>query len=118
MAKAQVIQAGIRADYTPSGSDLDAGDVIVQGELVGVVTHDTPDGELGALYVDGVFKVQKANGAITAGALVYWDADGNPQDGTAYDGAATTTSSGNKLMGKAVLAAAETDTHVYLKLDQ
>lgn len=98
-------------DYTP-GSAVTAGDVIVQGDLVGVAKRDIAANALGALAVEGVFDFPKASGsstAIAAGVTVYWNAGA---------GQATTTSSGNKLLGKTVKAAADADTTVRVRLTQ
>ncbi|HON68990.1 MAG TPA: DUF2190 family protein, partial [Phycisphaerae bacterium] len=52
----------------------------------------------------------KATGsAISVGALCYWDATNQR---------ATTTASGNKLIGKCVKAAADTDTTVRVRMSQ
>ncbi|HQL75982.1 MAG TPA: DUF2190 family protein [Phycisphaerae bacterium] len=111
MAKARFIHDGNSIDYIP-GADVTAGDVIVQGTLVGVAKLDIAANTLGALAVRGVFDVAKAAVAFTPGAAVYWDADGNPVGGTAGTGAATTTRTGNTFMGFALAAAAETATTV------
>ncbi len=98
-------------DYTP-GADVAAGDVVVQGELVGVAKLDIKANTLGALAVTGVFDFAKATGVgsgISAGANLYWDDTNN---------VATTTSSGNKLVGKVVKAAADADTTVRARLMQ
>ncbi len=98
-------------DYTPA-ADVAAGDVVVQGDLVGVAKLDIAANTLGALAVDGVFDVPKASGggtAIAAGAKVYWDAT-NKQ--------ATATADANKYMGKTVKAAADADTTVRVRLEQ
>lgn len=103
-------QDGDAIDYTPSGADVAAGEVVVQGELVAVAKRKILDGELGALHVKGVFDFPKTAGvgeAITAGALVYWS-------GTV----ATETAAGNKLIGKTVKAATDDDTTVRARLDQ
>jgi predicted RecA/RadA family phage recombinase len=108
---AQFIQAGKSVDYTPAVA-VDAGDVVVQGELVGVATRDIAADALGALAVEGVFDVDKDTGsgtAITAGADIYWDS-GNE--------VATTTVGSNKYMGKAVEAADDDDEKVRVRLDQ
>ncbi len=107
MAKATFIQDGNSVDYTP-GSAVAAGDVIVQGTLVAVARTPIAANVLGSLAVRGIFDVAKAAVIFTAGAAVYWDADGNPVGGTAGTGAATTTRTGNTFMGFAVEAAAET----------
>lgn len=84
------------------------GDVVVVGEMVVVALRASTSGTQASYAREGVYDVVKANGAITAGALVYWDEDGSPQGGTASSGAATTTSGSNTLLGKATQAAADT----------
>jgi len=111
MAQAIFRHDGGSIDYTPA-ADVAAGDVIVQGELVGVAKLDIKANTLGALAVAGVFDFAKATGggtAITAGANVYWDDTNN---------VATTTASGNKLIGKCVRAAANADTTVRVRMSQ
>lgn len=102
-----------RVDYTP-GSAVSAGQVVVIGSLLGFAEVDIEANRLGALAIGGVFDVVKANEEITAGAAVYWDADGNPYGGTAGTGAATTTSSGNTFAGFALATAGATATTVRL----
>lgn len=108
MAEATYIQNGSSIDYTPSGA-VAAGDVVVQGSLVGVAPLPIAAGELGAIAPTGVFDVVKAAEAVSAGDFVYWDAGA---------GAATTTSTSNTLMGKAVRDAAIGDATVRVRLDQ
>lgn len=108
---ARFIHDGNSIDYTP-GSAVTAGDVVVQGELVGVAKRDIPANTLGSLAVEGVFdfpKATSAGSAITAGANVYWNA------GTQV---ATTTATGNKLIGKITKAAADADATVRARLAQ
>lgn len=112
---AVVHSQGCAVDYTPSGAES-VGDVVVQGQLVGVATRDIAANALGALYLEGVFNVVKANGAIDVGDALYWDADGNPQGGTAGTGCATTTAATNTFIGRAVAAAGATDEYVTTKL--
>jgi len=111
MAQAIFRHDGGSIDYIP-GADVAAGDVIVQGELVGVAKLDIKANTLGALAVAGVFDFAKATGggtAITAGANAYWDDTNN---------VATTTATGNKLIGKCVKAAADADTTVRVRMMQ
>ena len=108
---ATFIHDGDSIDYTP-GADVAAGAVVVQGELVGVARRPIPANTLGALAVEGVFDFPKATGvgtAITAGANCYWNAAAQQ---------ATTTASGNKLIGKTVRAAADADATVRVRLSQ
>jgi hypothetical protein len=82
--------------------------VVVQGTLVGIARMPIAANILGSLAVRGLFDVVKAAVAFTAGAAVYWDADGDPVGGTAGTGAATTTRTGNTFMGFALAVAGET----------
>jgi predicted RecA/RadA family phage recombinase len=111
MAQAIFVHDGNAVDYTP-GSAVAAGDVIVQGELVGVARTPIAANALGSLAVDGVFDFAKTTGggtAITAGDNVYWDDTNN---------VATTTATGNKLLGKCVRAAADADATVRVRMSQ
>ena len=111
MPQATFVQDGASLDYTP-GADVAAGDVVVQGDLVGVAKLDIKTGRLGALAVGGVFDFAKATGGATAiamGAIVYWNDAANQ---------ATTTSAGNKLLGKVVRAAADADATVRVRMSQ
>ncbi|HOQ62315.1 MAG TPA: DUF2190 family protein, partial [Vicinamibacterales bacterium] len=70
------VQRGDAVDYTPE-ADVASGDVVVQGDLIGVAKLDIKANALGALAVSGVFDFPKDTGsssAITAGAKLYWDA--------------------------------------------
>jgi len=58
--------------YTPS-SAVTGGDVVVQGNLVGIATRDIAANILGSIQVEGVYTFPKATGALTAGQKVYWD---------------------------------------------
>lgn len=110
---ATFVTEGNSIDYTP-GADVTAGDVVVQGGLVGIAKLDIAAGTLGALAVAGVFDVPKAGGGgvtFAAGAPVYWDDANNLA--VATDGAGV-----NELMGKAVLAAADADSTVRTRLSQ
>ncbi len=113
MATGQFIHDGNSIDYTPT-ADVAAGDVVVQGELVGIAKLDIAADALGALAVTGVFDLPKATGAgtaIAAGANVYWDvADGEAKE-DAEAGA-------NKLIGKTVATAGDDDATVRVRLSQ
>lgn len=104
---------GDAVDYTPV-ADVAAGDVVVQGDLVGVASREVKAGTLGALTVSGVFDFPKATGAgsgIAAGAKVYWDSTAK---------VATTSDGGgaNKLLGKSVAAAGDNDATIRARLSQ
>jgi predicted RecA/RadA family phage recombinase len=107
------VQEGNAIDYTP-GSDVAAGAVVVQGDLVGIARTPIAANMPGSLAVTGVFDFPKATGAgsgIAAGAIVYWDA--------AEAKAKTDDETGaNKRLGKTVKAAADADTTVRVRLAQ
>ena len=86
--QATYVQKGHQIDYTPSSAVV-AGQVIVLGNTVGIANVPIAASALGALTVEGLFDVAKATGAITVGAAVYWDADGDPLGWTVGTGAAT-----------------------------
>lgn len=105
------VHEGGRIDYTPT-SDVAAGAVVVQGDLVGVATQPIPANSLGSLAVEGVFDFPKATGmgtALAMGILAYWNATTQQ---------ATSTSAGNKLLGKVVRAAGDDDAVVRVRLSQ
>lgn len=107
------IQTGDAVDYTP-GANVSAGDVVVQGELVGVAKLDIKTGKLGALAVTGLFDFPKATGAgsaIAVGTRVYWDVAEQVAKADSEAGA-------NKEIGKTVKAAADADALVRVRLSQ
>ncbi len=109
MPQAVFVHDGHSVDYTP-GSAVAAGDVVAQGDLIGVATRPIAAQERGSLAVFGVFDFAKATGSgagISVGATVYWDDTNN---------VVTTTSSGNKLAGKCVKAAADADAVCRVRL--
>jgi predicted RecA/RadA family phage recombinase len=97
----------LMADYTPSGADVSAGDVVVLGAKTPAVCHrDIVDGELGALAMGGGVYRMTADAAITAGEAVYWDATNEK---------VTETASGNTLFGIAVTTSAADDDPIDVK---
>ena len=113
MATAQYVQRGDAIDYTP-GAAVSAGDVVVQGDLVGVAKLDIAASTLGALAVTGLFDFPKATGvgtAITAGTILYW----NEAEAVAK---ADSETGANTQLGKAVATAGDDDTTVRVLLSQ
>jgi predicted RecA/RadA family phage recombinase len=65
---------GTTIDYTASGADVDAGDVVEVGDIIGVAADDIADGDTGTLLIEGVFDVPAPAGtAFSAGDCVDWD---------------------------------------------
>jgi len=113
MATATFRHEGAAIDYTP-GAAVAAGDVIVQGDLIGVANTDIPANTLGALAVEGVFDFPKATGvgtAIAVGSIVYWD-------DTAKEATTSSGAGANKELGKTVTAAGDNDTTVRVRVSQ
>ena len=76
------VSDGLSIDYTP-GTDVTAGDVVVQQNIVGVAKVDILANALGALAVGGVFEIVKKQEAFaTIGANIWWDTTGDPYLGT------------------------------------
>ncbi|MFO0880731.1 MAG: DUF2190 family protein [Gemmataceae bacterium] len=65
---------------------------------------------LAPLHVGGVHKVRKVNSAIAVGQAVFWNATGDPYQGTAGSGAATPA--GGIFLGLATQAAGASDRTV------
>ena len=111
MAQAVFAHEGAAIDYTP-GSDVSAGDVVVQNDLVGVTKRKIPANTQGALHVTGVFDFPKATGAstaIAAGVEVFWDVADAEAKTDSETGA-------NKLIGKTVAAAGDNDAEVRVRM--
>jgi predicted RecA/RadA family phage recombinase len=107
MTQALLVKDGVMIDYTPVAA-VAAGDVILQGTLIGVAPEPIAAGVKGALQVTGVADFTKVAGDIwlTAGAIAYWD-----------DAAkvATSTIGSNEYLGK-VVSTATTGTTVRVTL--
>jgi len=110
---ATYIHEGNAIDFTPA-ADVAAGEVVVQGELVGITKRDIAAGQLGTLELTGVFDFPKATGggtAIGTGLDIYWD-EGNTV-------ATTDDATGaNKKIGRSVAAAGDSDATVRVRMSQ
>jgi len=115
MSQVRFIHDGNSIDYTPApGNDVAAGDVVIQGDLVGIAKLDIAAGRLGALTVTGVFDFPKATGsgsAIASGTKVYWDATDKLVTSDADSGA-------NKYVGKTIRAVTDAEATVCVRLEQ
>ena len=115
---ARFIHEGKSIDYTP-GAAVAAGDVVVQGNLVGIAALSIEANRLGALTVAGVFDIAKATGtgkALTVGTKVYWN--GADKVVTADDDNGGTPATAYPYVGKVVQAASDTDVTVRVRLEQ
>jgi predicted RecA/RadA family phage recombinase len=113
MALAVFVHEGNAVDYTP-GADVAAGDVVLQGELLGVARTPIAANTPGSLAVAGVLDFPKATGTgsgIAAGTKVYWDVADKQAKADSETGA-------NKFLGKTTKAAADADATVRVRLSQ
>jgi hypothetical protein len=101
----------------PTTTTRNPGDVYVMGSIPFVVLPCDPN-QPGLNSLDGVniYDVPKDSSTFSAGDAVYWNATGNPLLGTAGTGCATSTASGNVLMGFATKDAATGVNYVRTKL--
>lgn len=113
--QARYVGEGKSIDHTPSAA-LAAGDVSVTDGVLGIAGRPIAASANGSLGTRGIYDFVKVNGAISRGAIVYWDADGDPQGGTAGTGAATTTSTNNTPIGRVIAAAGASDELVRVVL--
>ena len=73
MAK-NYVQDGRVINWTNGGSAVSSGDVVVVGTLLGVALVDIAASETGAVQIEGVFNLPKADAAvIAAGETLTWD---------------------------------------------
>lgn len=88
--------------------DAKAGDVVVAGKLVGVASADATAGDRVVLVTRGVFWIAKtANEAFAIGDAVYWSSTTKR---------ATSTATGNALIGVATEAAAASASTIQVKV--
>lgn len=115
MAKGKFHQRGERLDYlNSSASDIEHFDVVAIGSRIGIAGADIEAGEVGAVYVEGVFELPKTDStAINAGTVVYWDGTGITA--SADDGGSPATP--YVPAGFATNAAAADDTTVLVKIN-
>ncbi|MFB3894640.1 MAG: DUF2190 family protein [Phycisphaerae bacterium] len=107
---AKYVQNDDAVDYTPSAA-VGAGEVVVQGDMIGVARTPIAANALGSLAVEGIFDFPKSTAGgsgIAVGTTVYWDATNS---------VATATSVGNKQLGKVTKAAADADATVRVRMD-
>lgn len=70
--KAKYVQRGDSVDFTPS-VDMEAGEIVRLGNLIGITKIPIPAGKLGSVSVTGVFDVIKPAGiTFSIGESVYW----------------------------------------------
>lgn len=104
-----VLEHNNTIEHTPSGADVNPGDVVVAGSRVCVARNKIADGATGDLSIKGRYSFPaKSDDVIAQGVDVYWDAD---------PGEITTTASGNTLAGKSANASPDGTTTIEVDLN-
>ena len=107
-ANGKYVQVGDVLDYTATSAVARGDAVVIGSNIVGIALDAIPANATGPVAIRGVFLVTKANGVISQGAKLYWDAT---------SGKFTTSSaSGATFAGYAWSAAASADTTVEILL--
>lgn len=106
MPNSSFINEGGTFEHTPS-IDLEAGDVVVIGDLVAIAVVPIEANTVGTVTIGGQFHIAKAALDIGQGLKVYWD-------DTAKN--ITTTVGSNKVIGYTVKASLTADTEVPIEL--
>jgi predicted RecA/RadA family phage recombinase len=105
----QLISEGRFINYTPSGADVVAGQVVALTNHFGIAPRAIADGELGSLDTQGEWELTKlAGAAYTLGQTIYWDA---------ANSRLTSVAGSLKKIGVATQAAASGDTVARIKLN-
>lgn len=108
MPQATFVQNGCAIDYTPAVAKA-AGDVVLQGDLLGITRKEIAANQPGSLALEGVFEFAKPPGvALTAGQKVYWDATNLRVSGDPSVG---------RLVGRVIKDAASADTTVRVLIE-
>lgn len=100
------VQPGKVLDHIAAAA-ITSGDLVGVGPLLGVALSDIANGATGSIQVSGVFSLPKATGALSAGALINYDASADNMTGSA-------TAATGDITGAAVVttAAASGDANV------
>lgn len=105
-----LLAEGGRVEHTPGGN-VAAGDVVITNTMFQFATQPILAGILGTLRIAGgppQVRIVKTTDVMAVGNLIYWAAAGDPYNGVAGTGGATTTAGANALIGRCVKAASGT----------
>lgn len=100
------IQDGKTMDFT-AGATIAAGNLVLNGSVVGVSVNDVANGSAGIVSVSGVHEVGKDSDEVAIGVPLYYNAS---------SGKLTTTVGSNKLAGYAWEAAGSAAATVKVRL--
>jgi predicted RecA/RadA family phage recombinase len=108
---------GDNIDYTPETAKT-AGQIVQVAGRAAMVCTDLAAGQKGAAQVKGIIKVAADTSTGIEGDEIWWDENGDPYDGTAGTGAATTNRyKGNFLLGSLTEDKGATDEYAVVDLN-
>lgn len=82
--KAKFVQDGKAINIAAGSDGIAAGDVVINGELVGVAKTDIPANTVGAIATEGVYEIVKGTAAtFNVGDAAYWNATSGCVQGSA-----------------------------------
>lgn len=103
------IQPGDTPDYVnPTETTIEAGTLVVFGTRAAIAATTIPPGEVGSVTLIGAWEIPKDTSAITAGAIVYYDAENDK---------ATVTETDNTVIGIAIADAGTDAATVVVRLN-
>ena len=103
------VQPGDTITMTSPSGGLLSGDPVVIGNVFGIAAADAAQGDEVEIVTTGVFELAKSAGAISEGAVVWFDASGGTIENT--------TLGGLFAVGVAVKAALDADATCFVRLD-
>lgn len=107
--KAEYQQKGETLNYTnPTDDFVEAGTLIIYGDICGIAATDIAPGQLGTIATTGAWRMPKDTAEITGGAKVYYDEENN---------VVTATASTNTFVGIAIEDADATAATVAVRLN-
>ena len=113
---ARYVQKGSTIDYKNGGTAaIAAGDIVNLTSRIGVAGGNIAVGAVGAVAVSGVYAMPKASGAVTLGAVLYFDPEADKITTAASTGESSSKKD-NVPAGWAVAAAGESDAEVLVKI--
>ncbi len=103
------VQPGEVVEVASASRTVTAGGGYLMGHIFGIIANDANCAGSAEMMVEGVFDIAKDASVFAAGALVYWD------DSTHE---CTSTTSSNKIIGIALVAALTGDITARVRLNE
>ena len=102
------MKAEYQQNTNPTDNFVEAGTLIIYGDICGIAATDIAPGQLGTIATTGAWRMPKDTAEITGGAKVYYDEENN---------VVTATASTNTFVGIAIEDADATAATVAVRLN-